>query len=244
MITPAKSSIKSWQLRGRVPATVLLIIIVWIYGGLILFHLSQNRPYRLNDIFFYTLIIASPMVLVLLLLLRFITGERFNDLNLKPARWWLDVLGGIGLPVLTLGTAFFLGPMFEQILPGAPHEGLDRSSFAGLAGDPMRLALFLGPGMMLGVAGFEELLRVLLLSRWWKIASGITWHWLGILVAALLTGLAHLYQGPGGVMTTAFIGVIWCIAYLRFGRVWPLIISHYIHDALQIVLFVFLIQSG
>ncbi len=74
--------------------------------------------------------------------------------------------------------------------------------------------------------------------------KGAAWRWLGILVAALLTGLVHLYQGPGGVMTTAFIGLIWCMVYLRFGRVWPLLISHYIHDALQIVLFVFLIQSG
>ena len=36
----------------------------------------------------------------------------------------------------------------------------------------------------------------------------------------------------------------WAVAYLRFGRVWPLIISHYLHNALQIILLVCLIRSG
>jgi hypothetical protein len=53
----------------------------------------------------------------LLLLLRFLCGEGFGDLNLKRARWWQDGLGGLGLTVLTLGALYFLGPMIERVLP-------------------------------------------------------------------------------------------------------------------------------
>jgi hypothetical protein len=108
----------------------------------------------------------------------------------------------------------------------------------------LKLALFLGPGLALGAAGFEELTRVFLLTRWWKIASGTAWRWLGVFVSAAMFGLAHLYQGPAGIANTAITGLILAIVYLRFGRVWPLIISHYLHDALQIGLFVYLIQKG
>ena len=34
------------------------------------------------------------------------------------------------------------------------------------------------------------------------------------------------------------------IYYLAFGRVWPMVISHYIHDAMQFVMIVTLIQRG
>ena len=65
-----------------------------------------------------------------------------------------------------------------------------------------------------------------------------------MLTSAVLFGLAHLYQGASGVATTALIGFILAVAYLHFGRVWPLIISHYLHNALQIILLVYLIRSG
>jgi membrane protease YdiL (CAAX protease family) len=205
-------------------------------------HLNRDRPYSLDDILFYTCMIASLMLVALLLILRFLCGERLSDLNLTPARWWQDVVGGVALTALTLGTAYVLGPVIDQALPRAPDSGLGEV-MAGLVRDPWRLALFLEPGLAIGAAGFEEVTRVFLLSRWWKIVSGNAWRWLGVLVSAVLFGLAHFYQGPGGMANTAISGLILAIVYVRFGRVWPLIISHYLHDALQIGLIVYLIRS-
>jgi membrane protease YdiL (CAAX protease family) len=233
---------KPWQRSSWTQALAILIGIAPIYGMTIMTHLNRDRPYNLNEILFYTCVIATLMLVVLLLLLRFLCGERFCDLNLKPARWWQDVLGGLGLTVLTLGTAFFLGPVIGRLLPSNP-QSVD-NMLIGLVQDPLKLALFLGPGLALGAAGFEELTRVFLLTRWWKIASAAAWRWLGVFVSAAMFGLAHLYQGPAGIANTAITGLILAIVYLRFGRVWPLIISHYLHDALQIGLFVYLIQKG
>jgi hypothetical protein len=77
-------------------ALVLLLVVVLTYGATILNHLRQNQPYSLDDILFYTCVIASPLFLVLLLLLRLLCGERFGDLDPRRGRWWQDVLGGSG----------------------------------------------------------------------------------------------------------------------------------------------------
>ena len=232
-----------WQRTRWTQVLAILLGLAPVYGMTILSHLNQDRPYSLNNILFYTGVIASIMLVVLLLLLRFLCGESFGDLNLKRARWWQDVMGGIALAALTLGTQYLLGPVIEKVLPREPQSGLG-DVMSGLVRDPWLLALFVGPVLAVGAAGFEELTRMFLLSRWWKIAPGTGGRWLGVLVSAVLFGLAHLYQGPGGVANTAISGFILAIVYLRFGRIWPLIISHYLHDALQIVLLVYLVQSG
>ena len=241
-MNPSLDLHKPWQRAQWTQALAILIGIAPIYGMTIMTHLNRDRPYGLDEILFYTCVIATLMLVVLLLLLHFLCGERFSDLNLKHARWWQDVLGGIGLAIITLGTAFFLGPVLGRLLPSNPASM--NNIFTGLTRDPLKLILFLGPGLALGAAGFEELTRVFFLTRWWKIASGTAWRWLGVLVSAAMFGLAHLYQGPSGVANTAISGLILAIVYLRSGRIWPLIISHYLHDALQIGFFVYLIQKG
>ena len=87
-------------------------------------------------------------------------------------------------------------------------------------------------------------MRVFFLGRGWQIAPGGAWRWLGVLISAALFGLAHLCQGPAGMANAALSGLILAVVYLRFGRVWPLAISHYLHDALQIGLVVYLMRSG
>lgn len=54
--------------------------------------------------------------------------------------------------------------------------------------------------------------------------------WLMILVSALLRGSYHLYQGFGPFVGNAIMGVVFGWAYLRWGRVMPLVIAHWILD--------------
>ncbi|MFC1879576.1 CPBP family intramembrane glutamic endopeptidase [Chloroflexota bacterium] len=64
------------------------------------------------------------------------------------------------------------------------------------------------------------------------------------MVSAALWGLAHFYQGPSGMVNVAITGIILAVVYLRFGRVWPLIICHYLQAAFQISLFLYMMCSG
>ncbi len=56
-----------------------------------------------------------------------------------------------------------------------------------------------------------------------------------IAASALLRGTYHLYQGFGGFLGNAVMGVIFGVLYRRWGRVTPLIIAHSLIDATAFV---------
>jgi hypothetical protein len=118
------------------------------------------------------------------------------------------------------------------------------SLFKILAGNPWLLALFLGPVLFIGVAGSEELTRVFFITRWMKISSSKVWIGIGVFLSALLFGLNHIQQGPAGIISVSLNGLIMVLWYLRFGRIFHLIVAHYLYDAFQIVMVVILIWRG
>jgi membrane protease YdiL (CAAX protease family) len=229
--------------KAGVQVLALLLGVAPVYAMSILSHLNKDQPYSLDEVFFYTTVVGSVAIVVLLLLLRFLCGERLRDLNLKRGKWWGDLLGGIALAALTLGAHTLLQAPLNRLLPREPVSGLG-AFFQGLADNPWMFAAFIGPVLWVGVAGFEELTRVFLLTRLWTISSMRWWRWFGVFLSAALFGLAHLYQGPAGVVDAAISGLILALCYLIFGRLWPLIIAHYLHDVLQIVMLVVLIHRG
>ncbi len=54
--------------------------------------------------------------------------------------------------------------------------------------------------------------------------------WLVILLASLLFGLAHTYQGVTGVTRTTVVGVMFSVLYIGIGSILPLIIFHFLID--------------
>ena len=59
------------------------------------------------------------------------------------------------------------------------------------------------------------------------------WRWFGIAVSVVLFGLIHVYQGPAGMVLTGISGLIYAVYYYHSGRVVPLMLAHYLHDAVQ-----------
>jgi membrane protease YdiL (CAAX protease family) len=56
-------------------------------------------------------------------------------------------------------------------------------------------------------------------------------RWRIIVGSALLRGSYHLYQGFGAFIGNAAMGVVFGWLYLRFGRLLPLVIAHFVLDA-------------
>lgn len=57
--------------------------------------------------------------------------------------------------------------------------------------------------------------------------------WIIILIASILFGLAHTYQGfASGVLRTTVIGILFSILYIGLGSIFPLIIFHFLIDYL------------
>jgi hypothetical protein len=191
--------------------------------------------------FGYTLLVLA----VLLLLLRFLCGENPSALNLKTGTWWKDMLGGIALVGLTLAVKIILDPIIAKYFYRASDSESGLSDlFSVLAGNLWLLALFLGPVLFIGVAGSEELTRVFFITRWMKIFSSKLWLGIGVFLSAALFGLNHVAQGPAGIISVSLNGLIMVLWYLRFGRIFHLVVAHYLYDAIQIVFVVSLIWRG
>jgi len=94
------------------------------------------------------------------------------------------------------------------------------------------------------MAGSEELTRVFFVTRWMKISSAKLWLILEVVLSAVLFGFNHVAQGPAGVIFVTLNGLIMVLCYLRFGRIFHLIVTHYLYDAIQIGLIVILIWCG
>jgi membrane protease YdiL (CAAX protease family) len=59
--------------------------------------------------------------------------------------------------------------------------------------------------------------------------------WAAVLCSAVLRGSYHLYQGFGGFLGNAVMGVIFSLFFLRFRRIAPLIIAHATIDTVSFV---------
>jgi len=231
---------KAWQQKKWVP---ILAILLGYTPPLTVFFLQMvGGPVTDKGYLLYAMGYTLLVIVVLLLLLRFLCGEKPNALNLRSGTWWKDLLGGIGLVVLTLSMKFILDPVIANYFyrASAGESGLG-SLMTTLAGNPWLLALFIGPVLFIGVAGSEELTRVFFITRWTKISSSKVWLGIGVFLSASLFGLNHVAQGAAGVISVALNGLVMVLWYLRFGRIFHLIISHYLYDAIQIGLWVILI---
>ncbi len=56
-----------------------------------------------------------------------------------------------------------------------------------------------------------------------------------VVTSALLRGSYHLYQGFGGFLGNAVMGVIFVLFFIRFRRVVPLILAHFLIDSVAFV---------
>ena len=63
---------------------------------------------------------------------------------------------------------------------------------------------------------------------------------MALVVASLLRGAYHLYQGWGAGLGNAAMGLVFGYAWRRTGRLWPLIIAHGVIDTVAFVGYVLL----
>lgn len=84
-----------------------------------------------------------------------------------------------------------------------------------------------------GAALLEEVVVVgYLFDRLAKIGHG---KWSSILISATIRGSYHLYQGFGGFIGNFAMGVVFGYFYKKYGRLTPLVIAHFILDAVSFV---------
>jgi membrane protease YdiL (CAAX protease family) len=232
---------KTWQQKQWVPIFAILlgyilpltVFILQLFGG----------PATAQGYLVYAMGYTFLVLAVLLLLLRFLCGEKPKVLNLRPGAWWKDLLGGVGLVMITMSMKIGLDPMIANYFHRASDTESGMIDLANtLAENPWLFALFLGPVLFIGVAGSEELTRVFFITRWMKIGTSKVWLGVGVFLSAALFGLNHIAQGSAGIISVGLNGLVMVLWYLRFGRIFHLIIAHYLYDAVQLGPFIFFLM--
>jgi len=236
MNAPINPTRQPWQSRPITQILAVIIAYVPVYVFALWSQLS-GRTITLKELFLYPLLLGGGIVILVLLLFRFVCGERLINIQLKPGKWYIDIAAGILLGLLSLGLKVFQGVLQSRLMPSTsspPSEEL-LTLFIGIVHNPLLIAIWLGPVVWIGVAAFEELTRVFMLNRLWKIWPRPVVVWLVLLLSAVLFGLVHLYQGPMNMFFVFIQGLLYAWYYRQYGRVWPLIIAHAMYDSLQVI---------
>jgi len=196
---------------------------------------GRRKVYRrwLRESFF---MFGGLSAIVLLATSQFVAPALADTRSWTPVAATLDAITtplgtGITIAVVILLVALLVVPIFllrneEEAIPTVGDIGALLPRNRGE----------LGYGAALGInAGLvEELLfRFALPSLLFGIlGSGPV----SFLIASLLFGLLHLYQGPVGVITSAVLGLVFCAIYVLSGSILLAIVVHALFDLRSLVL--------
>ncbi len=236
MKTSATLDKQPWQKHPITQILAVVVVYVPLYVFALWSQLSQ-QTITLRELFLYPLLLGGGAVVLILLIYRFVLGERIASLNLKSGKWFTDVLVGILLAAVFLGLLVLQQVIQSRWMPRTqgPLSQELITLFSGIVNNPLLLAIWLGPVAWLGVAAFEELSRVFMLNRFWAVWPQSLVRWLVLVISACLFGLIHIYQGPVSAIAIALQGLLYGWYYMCFGRVWPMIIGHALYDSIQVI---------
>jgi len=144
--------------------------------------------------------------------------------------------------VLFTGVIWILILLLPQLLSFAGLSRPDDSSFAEqIQGDLSALVSILLKVWTTVAFGEEMLGRVFLIDRFEAVFKGVPGATaLSVILASILFGLAHAYQGPSGVILAGTIGIILSVLYLQQKRsIWTNVVVHGMVDTVAMLLLFF-----
>jgi membrane protease YdiL (CAAX protease family) len=186
---------------------------------------APSRPWLdlAYQLYYFILPLASTLLAIYLLHLAF--GQARALIGFDLASPGTDVLKGVALTagVGIPGMAFY----FFAVWLGINTQ----VSAANLTDVWWRIPVLLGSAAVAGVS--EE---VVMLGYLVTRLKGLGWAgWLAVVVSALIRGSYHLYQGFGGFLGNLVMGLAFGYLFLRWKRVLPLVVTHFLLDAFAFV---------
>jgi len=184
---------------------------------------APGRP--LLDLFLQLVSLASgvaPVVLAFYLLARANDTKSIGVDLTQPRR---DVLRGAGLAAFIGGCG--LGLYFIAYKSGIALNVVAENEPAVWGRYPILLLSAFQNGLL-----EEVLVTGYLLTRLRRLGVN---PWAAVAISATLRGSYHLYQGFGGFIGNAIMGVIFGTLFLRWRRATPMIIAHTLIDAVAFI---------
>jgi membrane protease YdiL (CAAX protease family) len=182
-----------------------------------------------------------PILFVLGILSIRLREGSFRAIGLsRPKSWWQTVL----IAVVAAAVVIAMGEYVTD--PLAKYLGLTSTNKAATALGTMKGDIWTalkGLGLVWTFAAFGEEIgyRRYLLGRAADVGNRTPLAYgIALVIASLLFGFGHFYQGPAGIFTTACDGFVIGAAYLLSGRnLWVAVLTHGLVDTTGIVLLFF-----
>lgn len=153
---------------------------------------------------------------LLMALIAFWAGKfKWLEFGIGKPNWGTTLIRAIGLAIgIFLIIDLVLQPLIEQ-----QFGTIDLSALDGIRGNLVSYILFILFMWVIAAFGEEFLYRGFFMKRLAGVLGDSSNAWLAsaILISALF-GLAHLYQGLSGVITTGLIGLIFSLIFYRNRR--------------------------
>jgi membrane protease YdiL (CAAX protease family) len=187
----------------------------------------SQSPRPLFDLIYQLLGIGTDLVPVLLAIYLLAAPGRpaLRRIGLDGRRPLADLGGGVLL-------ALIIGVPGLGLYVAAVHLGLNLNVATSGIG-PEWYAI---PVLVLSAlrAALQE--EVIVVAFLFARLDDLRWPtWAIIATSAVLRGSYHLYQGFGGFVGNAIMGVVFGLVYRRFGRVAPLVVAHFLLDFVSFV---------
>lgn len=205
------------------------------FGMMIWFRSHQSSGYATIELILYPLLFGGGSIVVLYFLKKYFLKESLSDFNSGKGNWKTDILWGFALV-----TVYFILFYVERLTLINYLSFNSNEELLGLMLDmresPWLLMIWFGPVLWIGIALYEELIRVFILTSLWHFSKNILWTISVIMIASAIIGLAHWSQGSYGIVTIGIKSMVSGFFFYKYRRLLPLVIAHVLYDGIQVAL--------
>ena len=205
------------------------------FGLVIWMRIHQTSGFASTELIAYPLLFGGGSIVVLYFLKKYFLKESLADFNSGKGNWKTDILLG-----LALVTVYFILFYVEWLTLRNWLTFNSNTELLDLMLDmrerPWLLVIWFGPVLWIGIALYEELIRVFILTSLWKFSNHILWTIAVIIIASSIIGLTHWSQGSYGMVTIGIKSMMSGFFFYKYRRLFPLVIAHVLYDGIQVAL--------
>ena len=221
---------------NKLKSIIALSIVVFIpFGLMIWFRIHQSTGFASTELIVYPLLFGGLSIAMLLFIKKYFLKEQFSDFNSGKATWYKDLSWGIFLAIIYFVLFFLERFTLSNILQFNSNMEL-LGLMLDMRENPIFLFIWFGPVLWIGIALYEELIRVFILTSLWKWSRTYTWTICVVFISALIIGLTHWSQGSYGIVTIGIKSLVSGYFFYRKRRLMPLVYAHILYDGLQVAL--------
>jgi len=205
------------------------------FGFMLWYRNHQSTGFASNELILYPLLFGGSSILLLYVIKKHFLKEKLSDFNSGNGNLTQDILWGFILTIIYFILFYIERATLSNVLTfKSNHELL--GLMLDMRKSSLLMILWFGPVLWIGIALYEELIRVFMLTTFWKLSNNTFWVITSVLIAAIIIGLAHWSQGSYGIVTIAIKSLVSGFFFYKVRRILPLVISHVLYDGIQVAI--------